>query len=57
MFVVEAAEGSRSTVMCQGDQDIGPDLTRDRVRGRTRTRAVTSGPEQHAGMSIPHDII
>ena len=29
MFVVEAAEGSTSTVMCQGDQDIGPDLTRE----------------------------
>ena len=27
------------------------------VRGQTRTRAVTTGPEQHAGMSIPHDII
>ena len=29
VFVVEAAEGSTSTVMCQGDQDIGPDLTRE----------------------------
>ena len=27
--MVEAAEGSTSTVMCQGDQDIGPDLTRE----------------------------
>ena len=29
VFVVEAIEGSTSTVMCQGDQDIGPDLTRE----------------------------
>ena len=29
VFVVEAAEGSPSTVMCQGDQDNGPDLTRE----------------------------
>ena len=29
VFVVEAAEGSPSTVRCQGDQDIGPDLTRE----------------------------
>ena len=29
VFVVEAAEGSPSTVMCQDDQDIGPDLTRE----------------------------
>ena len=29
VFVVESAEGSPSTVMCQGDQDIGPDLTRE----------------------------
>ena len=27
--MVEAAEGSPSTVMCQGDQDDGPDLTRE----------------------------
>ena len=26
---MEAAEGSPSTVMCQGDQDIDPDLTRE----------------------------
>ena len=29
VFVVEATEGSTSTVMCQGDQDIVPDLTRE----------------------------
>ena len=29
VFVVEAAEGSPSTVMCRCDQDIGPDLTRE----------------------------
>ena len=29
VFVVEAAEGSPSTVRCQDDQDIGPDLTRE----------------------------
>ena len=29
VFVVEAAEGSPSTVMCQGDQDNGPDVTRE----------------------------
>ena len=29
VFVVEAAEGSPSTVMCQGDQDNSPDLTRE----------------------------
>ena len=29
VFVVEAAEGSPSSVRCQGDQDIGPDLTRE----------------------------
>ena len=29
VFVVGAAEGSPSTVMCQGDQDSGPDLTRE----------------------------
>ena len=28
VFVVEAREGSTSTAMCQGAQDIGPDLTR-----------------------------
>ena len=28
-FVVEATEGSTSTAMCQGAQDIGPDLTRE----------------------------
>ena len=28
VFVVEATEGSTSTVGCQGEQDIGPDLTR-----------------------------
>ena len=30
VFVVEATEGSTSTAMCQGAQDIGPDLTRER---------------------------
>ena len=29
VFVVEATEGSTSTAMCQGAQDIGPDLTRE----------------------------
>ena len=29
MFVVEATDGSPSSVRCQGDQDIGPDLTRE----------------------------
>ena len=29
MFVVEATEGSTSSAMCQGAQDVGPDLTRD----------------------------
>ena len=29
VFVVEAAEGSPSSVKCQGGQDIGPDLTRE----------------------------
>ena len=29
VFVVEATEGSTSTVRCQGEQDIGPDLTRE----------------------------
>ena len=29
MFVVEATEGSTSSAMCQGAQDIGPDLTRE----------------------------
>ena len=29
VFVVAAAEGSPSTVMCQGDHDNGPDLTRE----------------------------
>ena len=29
VFVVEATEGSTSTAMCQGTQDIGPDLTRE----------------------------
>ena len=29
VFVVEATEGSTSTAMCQGDLDIGPDLTRE----------------------------
>ena len=29
VFVVEAAEGSTSTAMCQGAQVIGPDLTRE----------------------------
>ena len=27
VFVVDTAEGSPSTVMCQGDRDCGPDLT------------------------------
>ena len=27
--MVEEAEGSPSSVSCQGDQDIGPDLTRE----------------------------
>ena len=29
VFVVEATDGSPSSVNCQGDQDIGPDLTRE----------------------------
>ena len=29
VFVVDAAEGSPSTVICQGDRDSGPDLTRE----------------------------
>ena len=29
VFVVEATYGSPSSVRCQGDQDIGPDLTRE----------------------------
>ena len=29
MFVVEATDGSPSSVRCQVDQDIGPDLTRE----------------------------
>ena len=29
VFVVEATEGSTSSAMCQGAQDIGPDLTRE----------------------------
>ena len=29
VFVVDAVEGSPSTVMCQGDRDSGPDLTRE----------------------------
>ena len=29
VFVVDAAEGSPSTVRCQADQDSGPDLTRE----------------------------
>ena len=29
VFVVEATEGSTSTAMCQGAQDLGPDLTRE----------------------------
>ena len=29
VFVVEATEGFTSTAMCQGAQDIGPDLTRE----------------------------
>ena len=29
VFVVEATDGSPSSVRCQGDQDIGPDLTRE----------------------------
>ena len=41
VFVVEAAEGSPSSVRCQGNQD----------------RPVPLGLEQHAGMLIPHDII
>ena len=55
VFVVDTAEGPSSTGMCQGDRDSGG--TFRCVRGRTRTRPVTTDPEQHAGMSIPHDII
>ena len=29
VFVVEATEGSTSLAMCQGPQDVGPDLTRE----------------------------
>ena len=29
VFVVEVTDGSPSSVRCQGDQDIGPDLTRE----------------------------
>ena len=29
VFVVEATDGSPSSVNCQGDQDIGPDFTRE----------------------------
>ena len=29
VFVVEATEGSTSSAMCQGAQDVGPDLTRE----------------------------
>ena len=29
VFVVEATKGSTSTAMCQGAQDLGPDLTRE----------------------------
>ena len=29
VFVVEATDGSPSSMRCQGDQDIGPDLTRE----------------------------
>ena len=29
VFVVDTAEGSPSTVMCHGDRDSGPDLTRE----------------------------
>ena len=29
VFVVDAAEGFPSTVMCQGDRDSGPDMTRE----------------------------
>ena len=43
-FIVEKAEGSPSTEMCQGDRDSGPDLTQEgpfdvdveyRLRGNT----------------------
>ena len=61
VFVVEATDGSPSSVRCQGDQDFGPDLTRE---GPFDVSQVEPDPgqsppglEQHAGMSVPHDII
>ena len=50
VFVVEVTHGSPSSVRCQGDQDIGPDLTREgpfdlSKKGRTRPRPVPPGLE------------
>ena len=61
VFVVDTAEGSPSTVMCQGDRDCGPDLTRE---GPFDAYEVPPEPgpsplvlNRHAGMSISHDIV
>ena len=56
MFVVEATDGSPSFGRCQGDEDIGPDLTRE---GPFDVSEVEPDPGQssHAGMSVSHDII
>ena len=50
MFVVEATDGSPSSVNCQGDQDIGPDLTREGPFDVSEVEP--PGLEQHAVMKI-----
>ena len=57
VFVVDAAEGSPSTAMCQGRPRLRSRLDKGGtfrwVRGPTRTRPVATGLEQYAGMSMP----
>ena len=57
VFVVDTAEESPSTVMCHGDRDSGPDLTREGPFDEYEVppepgHAVATGLEQYAGMSI-----